>query len=327
VKVSILTEGGKDIGFGHITRCTAIYQMFQEREIQPTFIINDDESACKQFGDSSISFDWQNDTERLFSYVEDADVVFIDSYLAGYNLYETISKMVKMAVYFDDEIRIPYPKGFVVNGAIFAERMPYPKRKEVIYLLGAQYAPLRKEFWDVPAKSLRNNIESVMITFGGADIRNITPKILKLLQDDYPELSVKVIVGAGFQNIVEIERHEGNNTKLIYNPNASEMRDIMFESDVAISAGGQTLYELARTGVPTIGICAADNQLQSIIGWQEVGFLKCARWYTDEDMEKGLVSFMKELSCVDVRARMSRAGRVLIDGKGTDRVVSSLGVG
>ncbi|HQF37072.1 MAG TPA: hypothetical protein PLL26_05540 [Candidatus Dojkabacteria bacterium] len=45
LKVFILTEGGKNIGFGHITRCTALYQAFEEKGIIPKFIVNGDESV------------------------------------------------------------------------------------------------------------------------------------------------------------------------------------------------------------------------------------------------------------------------------------------
>jgi len=268
-----------------------------------------------------------NDREMLFAALEGSDIIFIDSYLADDDLYEKISEVAGVGAYFDDSIRIEYPKGFVVNGAVFAERMPYPERSGVRYLLGTQYTPLRREFWDVPEKSIRDTLETVVITFGGADIRNLTPKILKLLQDNYPELLVKVIVGCGFQNIAEIERHKDNNTKLIYCPDAAEIRDIMFGSDLAISSGGQTLYELARVGVPTIGVCMADNQLQNIKGWQEVGFLKYMCRYNSEGMEERLLNSLEELACSDVRVRMSQAGRALVDGKGPSRIVSALGVG
>ena len=42
--VLILTEGGKDLGFGHITRCMAIYQAIEEIANSPEFIVNGDET-------------------------------------------------------------------------------------------------------------------------------------------------------------------------------------------------------------------------------------------------------------------------------------------
>jgi len=327
VKICILTEGGKNAGFGHITRCTSIYQAFEELAIKPELIVNGDKTIHDFVKDKNCKiFDWLSDRELLFALVKDADIVFIDSYLADCDLYEKISNIAGTGVYFDDNIRVKYPAGFVLNGAVFAERMPYPKRNGVTYLLGTQYTPLRKEFWDVPEKSIRDTLETVMITFGGADICNLTPKVLKLLVDAYPKLIKKAVVGKGFQNRTEIEGIKDHNTELIYHPEIAGMKELMLESDAAISSGGQTLYELARVGVPTIGICVADNQLQNIEGWEEAGFLKYVCWYNSEGMQERLVSSLKELACTDVRARMSQVVRTLMDCKGPSRIVSALGV-
>jgi len=322
VKVFILTEGGKNIGLGHITRCTSIYEAFEEIGVPLQLIVNGDETVGDLLKDKNCKvFDWLNERETLLATVKNADIVFIDSYLADCDLYETISNMTKTAVYIDDDVRLDYPRGFVLNGAVLAEQMPYPKRKEVTYLLGAQYAPLRKEFWDVPAKLIRDNLETVMITFGGADIRNVTPKVLKLLTDACPEVLKKVIIAKSFRNIAEIERLKDNNTKLIYYPNAAEMKKVMLESDIAIAAGGQTLYELARIGVPTIGICVAENQSQNIEGWRKSGFLKYVGWYSDENLSEKIVKAVNEFMSYAERVERSEMGRNYVDGKGTKRII------
>ncbi len=38
------------------------------------------------------------------------------------------------------------------------------------------------------------------------------------------------------------------------------MKNLMINNDLAISAGGNTLYELCACGIPTIAIIIADNQ-------------------------------------------------------------------
>lgn len=323
--VLILAEGGEKIGFGHITRSISIYQAFEEIGIRPELIINGDEAA-RDFvkGKDFRIFDWLNDRETLFAVLKSSDIVFVDSYLADYDLYEKISDIAGTGVYFDDDIRINYPKGFVVNGAILAERMPYSEREGVTYLLGAQYAPLRRDFWDVPAKPTRNNLETAMITFGGADVCNLTPKVLRMLVDTYPGLIKKVIIGKGFQNITEIEALKDHNTELIYYSDAAEMKKIMLESDIAISAGGQTLYELARIGVPTIGICAADNQLRNIKEWAETGFLKYIGWKNFGNLGRELEDALKYLTNKRVRIDMAAIGRRIIDGRGCKCIVNEI---
>jgi spore coat polysaccharide biosynthesis predicted glycosyltransferase SpsG len=322
MKVFILTEGGGNAGLGHITRCTSIYQAFEEVGIRPEFIVNGDETILGFVKDKNCRIsDWLSDREPLFALVRDADIVFIDSYLADYGLYEKISDAAGIGVYFDDNIRLAYPKGFVVNGAIFAERLPYPTKDGVRYLLGSQYAPLKKEFWDVPEKPIRPILETAMITFGGADICNLTPKVLKLLQNAYPRLFKKVIVGSSFQNIADIEKLRDSNTDLIYYPDATEMKKIMLESDIAIAAGGQTLYELASVGVPTIGICDAQNQLQNIEGFRELIFLEYIGWHNDEYLEQKLEGSLNYLMNKHVRTYRSKIGRKIVDGQGAKRIL------
>lgn len=45
MNVFILTEGGKDAGLGHITRCISIYQAFEKVGIQAKLIVNGDEAV------------------------------------------------------------------------------------------------------------------------------------------------------------------------------------------------------------------------------------------------------------------------------------------
>lgn len=322
MKVCILTEGGERVGFGHIARCTSIYQAFEEVGIRPELIVNGDETIRGFVEDkNSRIFDWLSDQETLFAVLGDTDIVFVDSYLADYELYEKISDIARIGVYFDDNMRIEYPKGFVVNGAIFAERMPYPERDGVRYLLGSRYTPLKKEFWDVPEKPIRPILKTAMITFGGADIRNLTPKVLKLLRNTYPRLFKKVIVGSGFRNVAEIEKLKDKNTELIYCQGATEMKKVMLESDVAISAGGQTLYELARVGVPTIAVAVADNQSANVRGWQEVGFAEYAGDGANGELAEKISCKIELMKDSNARECKSKLGRKIIDGAGSSRIV------
>jgi spore coat polysaccharide biosynthesis predicted glycosyltransferase SpsG/RimJ/RimL family protein N-acetyltransferase len=302
-----------------------MYQAFVEFGIQPQLIINGDKTAKDLTKDMNRRiFNWLSDRKTLFAITKDADVVLIDSYLANRDFYKKISETTKISAYFDDNIRLNYPKGFVINGAIFAEQMPYPKRKGVIYLIGAQYAPLRKEFWDVPTKPVRDVLKSIIITFGGADIRNLMPKVLKLLVDTHPKLCKKVIIGRGFQNKSEIESLKDRNTELIYYPDAADMKKIMLESDIAITAGGQTVYELARTGIATIAVAVAENQLGNIRRLESVGFVEYAGRYEDGGLEGVIKHKIELLKDKNIRQHKCIVGKTLIDGTGSNRIVKEL---
>ncbi|WP_456392075.1 UDP-2,4-diacetamido-2,4,6-trideoxy-beta-L-altropyranose hydrolase [Persephonella sp.] len=325
IKVFILTEGSKKIGFGHITRCLSLYQAFEEKGIKPKFIINGDDSIVDLIKDTSYEIlDWLTDRNIILDKIYGADIVIIDSYLADSDFYKEISSIAKIPVYIDDNRRIDYPKGVVVNGNIYAKDLNYSKKEGITYLLGTKYTPLRKEFWKVPEKEIRKNVESVMITFGGDDIRSMTPKILKLLSEEYPDLKKNVVIGKGFKNIEEIKYVADKNTNLIYYPDAEGMKKIMLESDIAISAGGQTLYELARVGVPTIAVAVADNQLGNVKGWHEANFIEYAGWWAERYVLKNVKFFLDRLNNFALRKKKSLIGKKFVDGKGSRNIIDFL---
>jgi len=325
VKVTILTEGGRDTGYGHITRCTSVYQAFEERGIKSQLIVNGDETIENLLkGKYYKIFNWLDDQQLLFEILDNVNIVFIDSYLAEHDIYERISEQVETSVYFDDDLRIDYPKGFVLNGAIFAEQLPYPKKEDVTNLLGTMYTPIRREFWDTPPKLIRREVEMLMVTFGGSDMCNVTPKVQKVLNKTYPYLQKKIIVTRFFANMSEVKKLRDKNTELIYEPDAIELKEIMQECDIAISAGGQTLYELARVGVPTIGICIAQNQLQNLKGWSKSGFLEYIGWYNNKDIQSKLIAALEKMKSYNKRISCSKKTRELIDGKGSRRICDTL---
>ncbi|AUB56005.1 hypothetical protein BK007_08335 [Methanobacterium subterraneum] len=316
MKIFILTEGSKDIGFGHITRCISIYQAFRKYNFKPLLIVNGDESIVNYY-DGIVIFDWFNKSEKLFDKFGNADIIIIDSYMAPKEVYDKLSTITKILVSIDDNNRVEYPKGIIINGSINAAGINYTYNNNSLYLLGSKYVPLRNEFWRDIRKPIRKTIDSVMVTFGGEDNANLTPKILGLLRKFYPEFEKKIVIGKGFSNLEEIKNFVDSNTKLYHNPNAAQMKQLMIESDIAISAGGQTIYELARIGVPCIIINVAENQLNHVKGWKCVGFICYAGWKNDPDLSENILKYLDELDDQHFRMKTSQIGRHFVKGNGS----------
>jgi len=327
MKAFVLTEGGLNIGFGHITRCSALYQAFEEKGIDVELIVNGDETIKDLLTDRKcLLLNWLEESEKTLDILQGADIGVIDSYMAGLMIYHKISDVVKMSVYVDDNKRLDYPAGIIVNGGINAKRLDYCKKEGSEYLLGTNYVPLGKAFWDVPEKEIRQKVTSIMVTFGGDDAKNMTPKVLELLGEEYPGLSKRIVIGKGCSNVNQIKAAADNNTALHYYPDTEAMLNIMSASDITVSAGGQTLYELARVGLPAVVVAVADNQLNNVRGWQKAGFIEYAGWWEDSRLLDNLGSALKQLEHIDRRKKMSWTGRTLVDGNGAKRVVDYLTV-
>ena len=321
MKVVILTEGGKDFGYGHVARCSSIYQAFEHYNIFPNFIVNGDESIKSILSNIEVEIaDWLSD----YSIIPDADIVVIDSYFADLNFYNKLSCDVSQVVYVDDNNRLEYPKGIIVNGTLNASNMNYVNRENITYLIGNEFIPLRKEFWNIPKLKINENVESILITMGGNDLRNLTPKLLKLLNENYPHLNKKIIITDSFKHAPEIESLKNNHVKLIYSPNSNEMINIMKSVDLAISSSGQTLYELACIGVPTIAIGIIDNQKNNIKNWINHGFIEYAGCWNDKNILKNILGKIEYLKDTNVRFNKRLAGIRAVDGKGSLNIVKMI---
>ena len=304
MKVIFLTEGGKDIGFGHITRCVSLYEAFEEKEISPVLIINGDKSILSLLENKNHQmFNWLKQEKKLFRSIRDADFIVIDSYLADKTLYEEISGTCNRAslVMIDDFKRFEYPKGFVVNASIYGNKLGYPKNDDIIYLLGKDYIILRKEFWGPIEKTINEKVKNILVAFGGMNHDSFIRKVLDYLKGRFNFTF----------NVIDAKENKVN---------AHEMADLMLDADVCISGGGQTTYELARCGVPTIAICFADNQIFNLKGWSQQGFLEFIGRHNEPDLFKKIEEILQRLD-YKRRNEMSRVGQVSVDGEGARRIV------
>lgn len=319
-KVHFFVDGGKSAGFGHISRCHALSQAFEELGYATRLIINADKKASIHLsGKNIIISNWLEDISQNPHC--DSDLVVVDSYKASFDLYNYFSLRNSSALFLDDNIRLTYPRGIVLNGSIFAEKMNYPQSVSIQYLLGTEYTLLRSAFWKVPDKAIADEIQNVLITMGGSDLKNLTPMVIELLEYMAPpSLKYKILLTSNYANIDQIKKFENEKITLIYNADDNKMCDLMLQADIAISAAGQTLYELARMGVPTIPIQVADNQKDNIQGWKDAGFIEDVGKWDDENLKSHILKNFEILSKKEKRQSISSIGRKWMDGNGARRV-------
>lgn len=322
MKVIILTEGGNKLGLGHIVRCLALCDALKREDVSVKFIVLPDPSTEKLLKNiPHKSFDWIKDKNKLLAQLNRVDVVIIDSTIAPKEIYDEVGKSVRIPVFFDDYHRISYPKGILINRAPGTKINDYPKNGS-LYLLGENFLPLPNAFWNAEKKVIKEDIGNILITFGGSDPKQMTEKVLDLINKAYPNISKTVIVGSA--NNFKKYNFKNNIINFIFAPDSAKMKQLMQESDLAISACGQTLYELARMGVPTIGIKVAENQIDNISSLTKLGFLEYAGDYKSPGTMKNVVRISEILADKNPRAKRSKKGQKIIDGFGAIRIASYL---
>ena len=199
MKVVFLTEGNSKIGYGHIIRCYAFNQFFNEIHVFPDFFIHGPQAISHTLKDVKCTFfPWADEESGTLALLKKYDVVIIDSYLADASFYAKTAEIVPLCIYIDDFNRIQYPKGIILNWQINASQIDYKLEPYHIPLLGSNYTILRKEFWNCDKKMIRSDLNSILITMGGSDMKNLTPSILKQITEYFPDSVENVVIGKGF---------------------------------------------------------------------------------------------------------------------------------
>ncbi|RMH01874.1 MAG: UDP-2,4-diacetamido-2,4,6-trideoxy-beta-L-altropyranose hydrolase, partial [Aquificota bacterium] len=324
MKVKLFTEGGKNIGFGHITRCLSLCEAFEEKGGTCLFVIKGGKEVQALLNKPLKLLDWVENLDAFEEELKDVDALIIDSYLAKREHYELACKRVKRCLFVDDFNRLEYPCGLVLNGSVYAHELEYPKKEGVSYLLGTEYIPLRRAFWHVEEKEIKDEVKRILITFGGDDSKGMSLRIVKMLEENFPEVEKLVVVGAGFKEKERLYSFASERLRLYENLSAEEMKNLMLSADLAISAGGQTTYELARVGLPAVLVAVAENQLLNCKSWEREGFAIWAGWWEDKNLEERIREALLLLWSKKERLVRHYAGRRLVDGKGAIRAVEEL---
>jgi spore coat polysaccharide biosynthesis predicted glycosyltransferase SpsG len=162
------------------------------------------------------------------------------------------------------------------------------------------------------------------VTLGGTDPQNVTARVVASLagSESTRDAEVRVVIGTAHPAVEALERAvtEAGFEALRDTRNMLALEDW---ADVAIASAGTTSLELAARGVPAIHAVLADNQVRVAAEMVRRGVaLSCGE--PDEGFEGRLLAAVEALDDGERRARMSAAGRRLVDGQGSARVAGRL---
>ncbi|MEO6245178.1 MAG: glycosyltransferase, partial [Opitutaceae bacterium] len=145
-------------------------------------------------------------------------------------------------------------------------------------LLGSGYSLLRREFRTAAvARAPRDGRPlRVLVTFGGSDTENISQHILERLGTETRQhLHVIVVAGAANRNVVRLRAAAARapfHREL--HADVENLSPLMAWADVAVSAAGSTVWELAAMHLPALIGAAEGNQLAVLRGLPGIPFFR-----------------------------------------------------
>ena len=327
MNIGIRADGNSAVGFGHILRMAALAKLLTDfghgvyffGQVFPSYSLSNIPIIPKP---ESVVFEEELDwlEQKVAEY--DCQILIIDSYNYQEQELNQISSWPVYSVYYDDLNRHPFSVDCVINGNVFGDTLPY--KGTSLFLLGKEYALLRSEFTAMPEKDI-NKVNEVLITAGGADVANATPKLIAWLKESelFNETHFHVAMGPAFQNYELIERETEGLLNIVLHRNAN-MPVLIKKCDMAVSAAGQTIHELMAGGVPALLIVTADNQRKNAETAADIGFGLNLGNMTELSKKAFLKAFTILYVNHDMRRSMSQKGQKLIDGYGADRLAKRL---
>ena len=218
----------------------------------------------------------------------------------------------------------------IINYNAFADR----ERYERLYrdsgtelILGSKYVPVRPQFRGKTYR-IREKVKEILITTGGGDIDNIAGQILRRLDEGVREkLNYHLIIGNFSPHFAEMEALERQSANLRLHHKVQHMADLMSQCDLAVTAGGSPVDELAAVGVPFICFSYAENQekITEYLHREGIAFSAGAYHMEPEAVLEQIAAQTNEL----IRDRNKRntcyeKERALIDGLGAERLAKLL---
>lgn len=284
--IYIRADGNPIIGSGHIMRCLSIAKALLAIGEESVFITADkypEELIHKQgFKSICLNSDWENvesESDKLDCLICSYGIkkILIDSYRITSNYINHIHGKTQI-VYIDDLEDVVYSVDLLINYSISADKNKYINKYPISKLLiGTDFIPLRDQFQE-KRHIFRDEVKDILITTGGSDSLNVTVGLIKNFKSN-PQLgqvNLHIVVGTFNINNEEILHLSKLYNNIFIYQNIDTMADLMSQCDMAVSAGGTTLYELCACTVPTVAFTFADNQISGTKALAENGLLRYA---------------------------------------------------
>lgn len=250
-------------------------------------------------------------------------VILLDGYSFDTTFQASIRHAGHQIVIIDDVAdRDGYAADIIINPNPGAEGASYRGEVSSLALLGRCFTLVRHD-----VRAMRQSIHvaarvhRILVTIGGSDEHNVSLAVMRALSwlTD-PSITITVVAGptnSHLPELLNLPLSTDVRFEVLHAPD--NFAELMASADVAITAAGNTCWELAYLGIPMIALETAPNQRVVADALQKAG----AAIIVDVGrLNSSLISKLEPLLKSDkLRQQMSEAGQSLIDGRGVERVV------
>lgn len=338
IRAAIRVDASTRLGLGHVTRCLVLAQSLRQRGASVEFVSRaGDGDACAFIEQQGFtvarltrhsSAQWEDDAEQtrlaLTGRPGKRQWLVVDHYGLDRRWERAMRASVDRILAIDDLANRVHDCDALLDQNLvegMAARYQGKVPDKCTMLLGPQYALLQAAYAEMRAQvaQRQGTVKRVLISFGGADLQNITNLVLRaLLELNRPDIHVDVVVGAQSPHGRAIATTAAGHANVKIRQQLPSLASLLARADLAIGGCGSTTWERLCLGVPSLVITIADNQRPSADCLHRRGLI---RWLGDQH-EVQFATIQEELreALAGADAVRSKACRETVDGLGADRV-------
>lgn len=315
VRKSILfvVSGYNKIGLGHVYNTLLIANDIVNHDIK--FLVDKDSMlAFKKIKNHNYDVFIQKSDSIIDDIKEiNPDLVINDRLDTTKKYITTLKKCNYKVINFEDLGAGSKYTDLTIN-AIYPESQNRPKS-----YFGHKYFILRDEFiYSTPIK-IKNNVQNILLSFGGVDPNNLTKKVLEAIYSYCVKENIKitVVTGFGYKKIETLKIFKNIEIK----NDVKNISDYMHASDIIFTSAGRTTYEIASLCVPSIVLAQNKRELTHTFSNKNNGFINLGlgRKVSNLDLLKNLKLL---IGSQKIRQKMSDRMKKQDVSSGRKRVVS-----
>jgi UDP-2,4-diacetamido-2,4,6-trideoxy-beta-L-altropyranose hydrolase len=329
MKILVRVDAYPDIALGHLNRCLNLGSSLEKYGHNVTFLSYNDSVTQAVLSKTHFEYklipfkinDRQSKCEELSQLKElsdSTDLLLIDSYNVDKDYIDLLNQYFPVTGYLDD-LGLDFDVDLVINPSCKVKESDY-RAKNV--LCGMQYVILGDEYGAGRAKIFNAKKCSILITMGGIDHYDLSSRVIPMLEKISLDIEVNIVIGLYYEN-TKLIKTAVKKSRLTINifENVDNLAPIILKSDIALTAGGFTTYELAAMSTPFVGLALWENQYDNIECLSDKDALIPLYYSQGKDFDQELIRALSRLvNDNNLVMSMSKKARDAVDGNGANRI-------
>jgi len=334
-------DAAPEVGLGHVRRCAVLAAACRQLGAEIHLLVRRRDVAMEALGDWAGSviheIPWECTPKedailtQMWCQQEGVKVGVLDHYRVDEECQMELAGSGVRWMQFGNPRHVhPLMGDWVHDASPAAKQEAFvgrQKKGEIVFFLGPKFALVDRSFTEQRARLAQPRaveVGTVLLMFGGGYDGGGIERALDWLNAVGFRGKRIILTTRLNRSLGVLEARVAEDVRTELHVDNWQPAMLMSNCQLAITAGGTSVYELACLGVPTVIVCTANNQQATAQVWQDQGLgvnLGELQTVTDAVAEEQIGWLIED---IDKRLELAKKSWQTVDGKGADRVAAAL---